>query len=117
MTDSRRYSIVPIRALGCVRRSMTLRTLLALCAHTSKSGVCYPNQKTLGELIELDQAHVSRACKELWQLGLLRYLVPKGKKHPQGFKRGNRYQILYEPNAPLPSAKELEITEPFGGKR
>ena len=57
MSDGRHYSIVPIRAIGLVKRGMTWRTLAALCAHTSKSGVCYPNQTTLGDMAGMDRAH------------------------------------------------------------
>jgi hypothetical protein len=107
--DGRRYSIIPIRASGLVKKGRTWRVLAALCSHSSRQGVCYPNQQTLSAMTGINQAHVSRAIRELYELGLLRYLLPIGKKPRGAFQRGNRYQILYEVNAPLPSEMEIEI--------
>jgi hypothetical protein len=112
--DRRRYSIIPIRALPIVKRAYDWRVLAALCTHTSPRGVCYPNQSTLSELVEIPQPHVSAAIKRLHEMGLVRMLRPVGKKHPRGFQRGNRYQVLYEPNAPLPGPLEMEI--PWGSR-
>ena len=109
MTDARRYSIIPIRAVGMITRGRTWRVLAALCTHCSPRGVCYPNQSTLSDMTGIDQANISRAIRELYDLGLLRYLVPVGRKHPKAFMRGNRYQILYEPHAPLPDPREIEL--------
>ena len=107
--DRRRYSVIPIRAVGLVKRGEHWRVLAALCSYTSPSGVAYPNQTTLGEMCQMGQPHVSRAIRELHRLGLVRLLRPKGKKHKRAFMRGNRYQVLYDPNAPLPSPLETEI--------
>lgn len=108
--DRRLYSIIPARAVPIIKRGGTWRILAALGHYASGYGVCYPNQRTLGDLAGgIDQADVSRAVKELHEAGLLRMLLPAGRKHPHGFQVGNRYQILYYPDQPLPSAKELEI--------
>ena len=109
MTDQRKYSVIPIRACGLVKQGLHWRVLAALCAHASPSGVAYPNQSTLAEMVGTSKAPVSRAIKELHRLGLVRLLQPKGKKLRGAFMRGNRYQVLYTPNAPLPSMKETEI--------
>ena len=109
MMDNRKYSIIPIRSVGLIKKGRTWRVLSALGAHCSPLGVCYPNQSTLSKMCEIDQANISRAIRELYELGLLRYLMPIGKKHPNAFVRGNRYQILFDPHAPLPSPKEIEI--------
>lgn len=109
MPSQRRYSLIPRRAGKLVRRAKTWRVLHALCLHTSKYGVAYPNQRTLSEIIDMGQPDVSKAIRELHDLGLLRYLLPKGRKHPNAYAKGNRYQILYEEDAPLPSEKEQEV--------
>ena len=109
MGDARRYSVLPIRAIGMVKKGRTFRVLAALCAHASPAGICYPNQERLMEMTGVHQADISRAIYELWMLGLVRYLEPKGEKHKNAYQRGNRYQVLYAPNAPLPSPHEREI--------
>ena len=109
MGDARRYSVLPIRAIGIVKKGRTFRVLAALCAHASPAGICYPNQERLMEMTGVHQADISRAIYELWMLGLVRYLEPKGEKHKNAYQRGNRYQVLYAPNAPLPSPLEREI--------
>ena len=57
----------------------------------------------------MDQGDVSRALKDLHQLGLVRVLLAKGRERKGNFQRGNRYQVLYIPDAPLPSDKEIDI--------
>lgn len=109
MTDSRRYSVLPIRAVSLIKKGRTFRVLAALCAHTSPAGICYPGQQRITEMTGIDQADISRAIYELWSLGLVRYLEPRGQKHPNAYQRGNRYQVLYRPNAQLPSPHEREI--------
>ena len=117
MGDARRYSVLPIRAIGIVKKGRTFRVLAALCAHASPAGICYPNQERLMEMTGVHQADISRAIYELWMLGLVRYLEPKGEKHKNAYQRGNRYQVLYVPNAPLPSPHEREISPGCRTKR
>lgn len=109
VTDHRRYSVIPFRALPLVKHGHDWRVLAALCSHTSPHGVCYPGQVTLATMIGSHQPHVSASIKRLHSMGLVRMLQPVGKRHPRGFQRGNRYQVLYELNAPLPNAHEMEI--------
>ena len=115
MFDRRDYSVIPVRACGLVKRGRSWRVLAALGNFASGWGIAYPSQETLGALAGgMDQADVSRAIKDLHSLGLLRMLVPAGRKPPGAIQRGNRYQLLYTPDAPLPSSKELEI--PWGAR-
>ena len=108
--DRRHYSIIPIRAVQLVRKGETWRVLAALGHYASVNGICYPAQTTLGEMAGgMSQPHVSRALKELHQLGLVRLLMPVGRKPRKSFQKQNRYQVLYLPDQPLPSAKEVEI--------
>ena len=110
MFDRRDYSVIHVRACHMVKRAQSWRVLAALGNYASGWGLCYPAQRTLGELAgNMDQGDVSRALKDLHQLGLVRVLLPKGRKHKGSFQRGNRYQVLYIPDAPLPSDKEIDI--------
>ena len=108
--DRRLYSKIPIRSCDIVRRGNDFRVLAAICATASPLGICYASQKYLGELAGgLDPASVSRAVKYLHKSKLIRLLLPKGRPYPGRFQRGNRYQVLYQENAPLPSMNEIEL--------
>ena len=113
--DRRLYSKTPIRACQFDLKKNDLRVLHALGACASPRGICYASQKHLGELAGgIDQADVSRAVKRLHHFQLIRLLLPKGKPFKGRYQRGNRYQILYEENAPLPSKHEIELE--FGAR-
>lgn len=108
--DRRHYSIIPVRAIGMVRRATSWRVLAALGHHASGTGLCYPSQATLGALAGgMDQAAVSRAVKDLYELGLVRMLLPVGPKLRGSFQKQNRYQVLWTPYAPMPNEREIEI--------
>ena len=108
--DRRLYSKIPIRSCDIVRRGNDWRVLAAICATASPLGICYASQRYLGELAGgLDPASVSRAVKHLHKSKLIRLLLPKGRPYPGRFQRGNRYQVLYQENAPLPSKNEIEL--------
>ncbi len=115
MSDMRRFSIIPIRAVPMIKRAADWRVFAALCTYTSPLGIAYPNQQTLAEDCGMGQPDISKALRRLYHMGLVRYLVPKGRRRPGAFRRGCRYQVLYEPNAPLPSAKEVEAA-PLRGR-
>ena len=70
-----------------------VRTLSALCCFTSANQICYPNQSTLGDLIGVSRALVTRNIGILRDNGYIIDLEPIGKKHPWGYKRGNRYFV------------------------
>lgn len=105
------FSLLPSRAISDQRLSRNdLRVLGALCCYTSPKGICYPNQETLEKNTGVARPNVSRAIKRLTRFGYIKHLMPKGKKMPSAFRRGNRYQILVRGNESLPSAQELEVT-------
>lgn len=111
--DRRRYSIVPFWTLPLVKTGRDWRVLAAIGAHASPLGILYASQDTLGDLIGMDQAHVSRAVKSLYEMEVIRLLQPKGKKHPKAWQRSNRMQLCYDgPRSlqPMPSAKEIELS-------
>ena len=113
--DRRLYSKTPIRACQFELKKNDLRVLHALGACASPLGICYASQQYLGELAGgIDKADVSRAVKRLHHFQLIRLLLPKGKPFKGRYQRGNRYQILYEENAPLPSKHEIELE--FGAR-
>jgi len=102
------FSLLPSRAISDKRLSRNdLRVLGALCCYTSPKGICYPNQETLYKNIGVARPNISRAIRRLTNFGYIRHLVPKGKKMPRAFRRGNRYQILVRGNEGLPSEKEF----------
>ena len=108
--DRRRYSKSPIRSCDIVKRGNDWRVLAAICATASPLGICYASQKYLAELAGgIDPASVSRAIKTLHESKLIRLLLPKGRPYPGRFQRGNRYQVLYQENVPLPSKNEIEL--------
>lgn len=101
------FSLLPSRAISDQRLSRNdLRILGALCCYTSPKGICYPNQETLEKNTGVARPNVSRAIKRLTRFGYIKHLVPKGKKMPLAFRRGNRYQILIRGDEKLPSIKE-----------
>ncbi len=102
------FSLMPSRAISDKRLSRNdLRVLGALCCYTSPKGICYPNQETLHRNTGVARPNISRAIKRLEKFGYVIQLIPKGKKMSQGFRRGNRYQILVRGNERLPSEKEF----------
>ena len=106
----RLYSKIPIRSCDIVKRGNDWRVLAAICATASPLGICYASQKYLAELAGgIDPASVSRAIKNLHESKLIRLLLPKGRPYPGRFQRGNRYQVLYQENVPLPSKNEIEL--------
>ena len=62
MFDRRDYSVIPVRACHMVKRAQSWRVLAALGNYASGWGLCYPAQRTHGELTgNMDQGDVSRA--------------------------------------------------------
>ena len=115
LIDRRNFSIIPLRAIGLVRKASSWRVLAALGHHTSSTGICYPAQETLGQLAGgMAQPEVSDALKDLHQLGLVRLLMPIGPKLAGSFQKQNRYQVLFDPHAPLPNEYEIEV--PWGAR-
>ena len=104
------FSLVPSRAISDTRLSRNdLRILGALCCYTSPKGICFPNQSTLANHLGIQRPSVTKAISRLKGFGYIRFLIPKGRKHPSAIKRGNRYQILIRGDEKLPSDKEMEI--------
>ena len=104
----RAWSILPVRAL--LDRKMNepqLRALAALCIYTNSFGVCYPALRTLAAILGKDLASVSRIISRLEKRGYVRKLRAQDYQHKQ-FGNANRYQVLYEPDAPLPSWEEVQ---------
>ena len=104
----RAWSILPVRAL--LDRKMNepqLRALAALCIYTNSFGVCYPALRTLAAILDKDLASVSRIISRLEKRGYVRKLRAQDYQHKQ-FGNANRYQVLYEKDAKLPSWEEVQ---------
>ena len=67
-----KFSIMPSRAVSDKNlQPNVVRTLSALCCYTSANQICYPNQNTLGELIGVSRALITRniSIKDINWLG------------------------------------------------
>ena len=99
-----RYSLIPSRAVGdCRITHGAFRTLASLCLFTRINGICFPNQTTLADIRGVRRAVVTQQMNQLRMYGYVVDLEPVGKKHPKGFKRGNRYFVpTFEQDQPPP---------------
>ena len=105
-----KFSIMPSRAVSDQRlQPNVVRTLSALCCYTSANGICYPNQITLGDLIGVSRALVSRNIGILRQYGYVIDLEPLGKKHPLAWQRGNRYFVPTNHGDPIPPKEVIRF--------
>ena len=112
-----KFSIMPSRAVSDPRlQPNVVRTLSALCCFTSANQICYPNQSTLGDLIGVSRALVTRNIGILRDNGYIIDLEPIGKKHPWGYKRGNRYFIPTNAGDPIPPV-EVQRTDVISSLR
>ena len=106
----RQWSILPVRAL--LDRNLTpveFRTLAALCVYTNSHGVCWPGVETLSQIVGSDKAVISRTVTKLVRKGYVRKLRPADYQLEYAkFGKINRYQVLYTPDAALPSWEEVK---------
>jgi hypothetical protein len=106
----RQWSILPVRAL--LDRKLTqseLRVLAAMCVYTNSYGVCWPGTQTIGAILGMDQGNVSRAIQKLVRRGYVRRLAAKDYQLEYAkFGKINRYQVLYQPDAALPSWEQIQ---------
>jgi len=108
----RQWSILPVRALLDRNLHQTMfKTLAALCVFTNSYGVCWPGVKTLGAILDDDPGSVSRNIAKLVKAGYVRKLRPQDYQMEFAkFGKINRYQVLYEPDAPLPSWEQVQTS-------
>jgi hypothetical protein len=106
----RQWSVIPVRAL--LDRNLAavqFRTLAALCIYTNSHGVCWPGIETLSKIVGSDKAVISRTITRLVKLGYVRRLRPQDYQMEHAkFGKINRYQVLYQPDMPLPSWEEVK---------
>jgi hypothetical protein len=106
----RQWSILPVRAL--LDRDMTqseFKVLCAMCIYTNAHGVCWPGTKTIGAIVGTDHGNVSRTIQKLVRRKYVRKLEPKDfQMEFAKFGKINRYQVLYEEGALLPSWEEVQ---------
>ena len=108
----RQWSILPVRALLDEKLlTSELRVLLSLCVFTNSHGVCWPGVKTIGAMLKMDPGTVSRNVRKLIKKGYVRKLDPKDYQLEYAkFGKINRYQVLYEPDAPVPTWEEVQTS-------
>jgi hypothetical protein len=109
----RQWSVIPVRALLDRKLHQShFRVLVALCVFTNSHGVCWPGVKTIGAILDVDPASVSRAITRLVKAGYVRKLRPQDYQMEHAkFGKINRYQVLYQPDAPLPSWEEVQSSQ------
>ena len=106
----RQWSIIPVRAL-LDRKLHTshFRVLAGLCIFTNSHGVCWPGVQTVGDIVGVDPASVSRSIARLVKAGYVRRLRPQDYQMEYAqFGKINRYQVLYDVDAPLPTWEEVQ---------
>lgn len=106
----RQWSVIPVRALLDRKlAAVQFRTLAALCVFTNSHGVCWPGIETLAKIVGSDKAVISRTITRLVKIGYVRRLRPQDYQMEHAkFGKINRYQVLYQPDAPLPTWEEVK---------
>ena len=93
-----KYSLLPSWVVTDTDIShAAVRTCAALCCFTSVNGIAYPSQNTLAALRGVSQPAISAQMNQLRKAGAVIDLEPVGRKHPDAFKRGNRYFVPLRP--------------------
>ena len=96
------FCVVPQRCVHDTRlqrRPKTLLCLLALCNYANRTGVCYPNQKTISQDLNITQSTVSRHIKLLKEYGYVRMASKKNKSGSISKAlswRSNAYFIVFD---------------------
>jgi len=106
----RQWSIIPVRALMDRKlHTSHFRVLVGLCIFTNSHGVCWPGVQTVGDIVGVDPASVSRSIARLVKAGYVRRLRPQDYQMEYAqFGKINRYQVLYDVDAPLPTWEEVQ---------
>ena len=87
-----------------------LRVLGALCAFVNRAGVCWPAMNTIADLAGLKQRQsVHNSLKRLKTGKYVRQLKPKDFQETASGWKGNRYQVLWDGDEPLPTYEDLHI--------
>lgn len=74
----------------------TVKVYLALCKYANDQGQCYPSQGTIADWLGISRMQVSRAVKELKEMGLVTSI-------PQQRKDGGWTSNLYQLQTKTPS--------------
>lgn len=106
----RQWSIIPVRALMDRKlHTSHFRVLAGLCIFTNSHGVCWPGVQTVADIVGVDPASISRSIARLVKAGYVRRLRPQDYQMEYAqFGKINRYQVLYEVDAPLPTWEEVQ---------
>ena len=102
------FCVLPQRAVIDPRFKTYPRTFMILAClgnYTSRTGVCWPNQITIANNLQITQSTVSRHIKKLIEWGYIRY----AKKHP-GLK-GNKYFMVFDPKVKEEDAKAIATVD------
>ena len=98
------YMIVPARAYGDDRFNqypMTFRTFGICCAHANSwTGVFFPNQLYLANVLQCSQQAVSQHMRKLVSWGYIEKLRNQDVRRTYG-KRGALWRVIYDPTKSL----------------
>jgi len=84
------------------------RTLIALGYYANRAGVCWPSIRTLAEDTGLAPNTLQTAIRWLLKTGYVRRLKPNDYDQQEGsWGYSNRYQLLWQADAPLPSFEQI----------
>lgn len=90
-----RFSILQSRAVEDQRISNAqFRTLAALGMFGDKDGYCFPNLKTLGDILGKTKQAVSKDIQALAEFGYVE-ITPQSRK--DGSRMGNLYRLIFDP--------------------
>jgi len=109
--DKNPWSVVPLRAFADDKlRETDLRVLGAICTFVNRAGVCWPAMMTIAELAGLKQRQsVHNSLKRLKAGKYVRQLQPKDFQETASGWKGNRYQVLWDGDEPLPTYEDLHV--------
>ena len=101
------HMVLPSRAYGDLRFNrfpMTFRVLALCCAHANSfTGVFFPNQQYLAQVMQSSQQAVSQHMRKLVEYGYIEKILKEDRRRPYG-KRGAKWRVIFDPRCSLEDA-------------
>ena len=101
------HMVLPSRAYGDLRFNrfpMTFRVLALCCAHANSfTGVFFPNQQYLAQVLQSSQQAVSQHMRKLVAYGYIEKIIKEDSRRPYG-KRGAKWRVIFDPRCSLEDA-------------
>lgn len=106
------FCVIPQRAVHDTRlqkRPKTLLVLLAIANFCNRTGIAFPNQKTIASDLNIKQPTVSKHIKLLMEYGYLRYATKKFNKALS--YRSNAYFMVFDDSITEEDAKAVQTSK------